>query len=212
MITENPDSSFTVVFPGDKSRSFKVEHETSGKICNRARWANIIEAASRQEFPDNDAGDRPSRGRPKIKTGLSVLTGKTANLLSISSSNSTQLEHLIEDCISRGNPAVLSTKSIAEISSLPAVILPSHAYALIGYDSKSKTLTLRNPLGDSVERQFANQAELDIANGVEPNEDACPLPLAGQERAGVKNLGDGLIRVKLATLKQYGRFISWSAL
>ncbi len=220
MIIQNPDSSYSVVFRGDNARTFYVRTEAvvSDRLINPTPWANVIEEAERQEFPDNDAADSPSRGSPKIKTGLAILTGHQAQFIRPDSTAAGDLEQLIRGCVTNHIPIIIATKSPGENGHLPQVVVPNHAYAIIGFNPSTKRIILRNPLGDTVERDIANKNAMMIASygeeysGAAGRGGAWPLPMVGEERDGVKNLGSGFIEMSVPALQQYARYIAWSQL
>jgi len=69
-------TDYRVVFPEDGGQ-FAVSPQDLLRLQlrDRATWAAVIECAARLRYPDNDAADGPQVNRPKIKTGLDLLTG-----------------------------------------------------------------------------------------------------------------------------------------
>lgn len=217
MIVRNPDTTYGVTFRGDSSKRISVSSsELMGRrLLNPAPWANVIEVAEHQEFPDNDEADSPARGSPKIKTGLSILTGHQSQFLRPESISTGELEKIISGCVERHVPIIIATKSPQETGGLPQVIVPNHAYAILSFDPGSQSVTLRNPLGDKVEKNMARRKARYLAQypGSQPGPFMFfSLPDVGEEREGVRNLGDGLVRITVPALQRYARYIAWSSL
>lgn len=212
MIETNGDRSYTVVFPGDKFKRLNVTAELmdNPQFINPTLWGNVIEAASRQRFPDNDAADDPAKGNPKIRTGLQILTGNKADIARPDSTSAEKLEQIIDSCIRNHIPVTIATKGPAENGFLPRIVVPNHAYAVTGYNPDTKMVTLRNPLGDTEQRHTALKK---VKRGdFIPTQEIPNWQTADTGAHGIQATGNGYTQISIADLQRYARFISWSSL
>lgn len=183
MIHRNGDGSYTVNTPGGGRQ--QVSALTDGELAlgNRSEgngvWANVMEKAigeqMHQRQPGKFTGDDGVAAMTSNQAfnAEQILTGTRGQRTTFKptgnqpGSSPEQVRSVLQSAVSDGQLAVAGARDASD------GLDNQHAYAVIGFDPGSDTVTLRNPWGVVV---HANQ----------------PLP------ADVSDLGDGLFGMKFA--------------
>jgi Calpain family cysteine protease len=163
----------------------------SHNLRDRASWAAILDCAAMKKFPDNDAADGPQFNRPKIKKGLELMTGESIQFVRPDICSDEQLVAIIQQAVVAKQPIVMASKSPQENGHIVQVVTPNHAYTIMGYDSRTKIVTLRNPYGSATPSWAPNADAGEVSNSL------------------VRDLGQGLVQMNLGTIKYYFRYIAW---
>jgi Calpain family cysteine protease len=137
------EGTYIVRFPGDGAE-YKINEEDLEKtgIHNKALWATLIESGQTLKFP-NDAGGQ-------LSEGLGCLTGQRAETLSPSAASDQELSSFIHGAVKSQSPIICGSQW--NMSGLPRLAVPSHAYTIIDFDPASGMIKLRNPHGKNSER------------------------------------------------------------
>lgn len=152
MIRARGADTYVVRFPGD-GVEYVISKDDLRKagIHDSALWASLIECAQTRKFPDN-AGAEGSEGlQSRLEVGLGCITGCKAQVLTYLQNSSVQeLSSFIGSAVKSQNPVVASTYPYNP--SLPEIVVPTHAYTVIGFDPSRNMITLRNPHGKNSDR------------------------------------------------------------
>lgn len=159
MIRYGEKGSYVVRFPGDgKEYSVTQEFLDDTGIHDKALWASIIECAQVQKFPDNAGAEGAQADQSRLEVGLQCITGCKAEVISPSTCSVQELSKFIGGAISSKNPIVAGTYWAGVIGSLPSLVVPQHAYTVIGFDASKDMITIRNPHGANSQR-FASTTD-----------------------------------------------------
>ena len=166
------EGSYIVRFPGDGAEYAISEEklEKSG-IHDKALWATLIEYGQTLKFPDDDGG--------LLSDGLGCLTGQRAETISPASASDQELTTFIEGAVKSDNPIICGSQYT---SGIPRLVVPSHAYTIIGFEPAAGMLKIRNPHGANSQR-FAL-----------PND---------EHHQKFEQLDDGVFRMHLSLFKLY---------
>lgn len=137
------EGHYIVRFPGDGAE-YKINEEDLEKmgIHNKAMWATLIEGGQTLKFPEDSGG--------QLSEGLGCLTGQRAETMSPASASEQELSSFINGAVKSQNPIICG--SSYNLSGLPPLAFPSHAYTIIGFDPASGMIKLRNPHGKNSQR------------------------------------------------------------
>jgi Calpain family cysteine protease len=137
------EGHYVVRFPGDGAE-YKITEENLEKsgIHNKALWATLIECGQTLKFP-NDAGGQ-------LADGLGCLTGQKADTISPGGTSPQELRSFIEGAVKSQNPIICGSQY--SLTGLPRLVIASHAYTIIGFESASGMITIRNPHGANAQR------------------------------------------------------------
>ncbi|HEY9714246.1 MAG TPA: C2 family cysteine protease, partial [Chroococcales cyanobacterium] len=137
------EGTYVVRFPNDGAEYNINEGLLDEKgIHDKALWATLIECAQTQKFPNDNGG--------LLSDGLGCLTGRKAETVTPSAATEQELAGFIDGAVKSQNPIVAGTYQ--GFGGLPYIVFPSHAYTIIGYDTGSCMVKLRNPHGANSER------------------------------------------------------------
>lgn len=137
------EGNYVVRFPGD-GNEYTVSEEALEKsgIHDKALWATLIECAQTLKFPDDNGG--------QLSDGLGCLTGQHAETLSPASASEQELASFIDGAVKSKNPIICGSQYT--LSGLPRLVVPSHAYTIVGFEPASGMVKIRNPHGTNSER------------------------------------------------------------
>jgi hypothetical protein len=174
MITQGPDDTYNVTFPGAPHSSVNVTMSDADdpRLGNSAQWANILEAAALKLLPDQSL-----HGSTSV-VGQALLTGHTPSVGFSKGVPAVRLEQQIESQLAQGNPITAFGEAQAD-----GPVESQHDYSVIG--AKNGGVTVRNPWG----RQ-------------EKQPDDRNLPAVGQTIDGVTNIGAGELQMPVATFQK----------
>lgn len=171
MIKDNKDGSFTVTFPGDPSKPVTVVYDAQapGEQGQDGIWVRVLEQASAKYWNDNALWTRKDDPLQQIANGapaqdaIKLLTGCGGNwdfkCGKGSLDNVTSWNDAIDAALKNNKVVVLETqsgnKNVKEGDPVEQDegIVRGHEYVVIGYDSSSKMLKIRNPWGSGGEYQ-----------------------------------------------------------
>lgn len=136
----NSQDIYVVRFPGNGGE-YQITPQKMEEygIKDKALWASLIHCA---EWMSNSQGD--------FHDGLSLLTGKTAEVMHTSSTTEQSLSKFIEEAVRLQNPIVAQTAM--DFGTLPILAERFTSYTIIGFDSGSGMITIRNPHGANSRR------------------------------------------------------------
>ncbi len=155
MIRYGEPGSYVVRFPGDGKEYVVSESfmEQNG-IHDKALWASIIECAQVQKFPNNQGAEGTDANQSRLEVGLGCITGCKAEVIMPSTSSPQELSTFIGGAVSSHNPIVAGTFWAGQIGGLPSLVVPQHAYTVIGFEASKSMVVIRNPHGANAQ-QFA---------------------------------------------------------
>jgi hypothetical protein len=152
MIKDNGDGTYTVTFPGAKDKPVKVDYDDKapGERGADGIWVRVLEQAAAkywQEkawFKENSAILQISKGG-FASDAITLLTGHGTSFHwgSWSVNNQKEWDNKISTAMTKNKLVEISSNDKASSRGM----VNNHCYSVIGYDSKTKTLTLRNPWG-----------------------------------------------------------------
>lgn len=159
MIRYGDKGSYVVRFPGD-GKEYVVSQEFLEEtgIHDKALWASIIECAQVQKFPDNAGANGSDSDQSRLEVGLQCITGCKAEVIMPSTCSAQELSTFIGGAVSSKNPIVAGTFNPGTIASLPELVVPLHAYTVIGFDASKNMILIRNPHGAN-SRRFASTTD-----------------------------------------------------
>ncbi|MBS1954117.1 MAG: hypothetical protein JST89_08025 [Cyanobacteria bacterium SZAS-4] len=159
MIRYGDKGSYVVRFPGD-GKEYVVSQEFLERtgIHDKALWASIIECAQVQKFPQNAGAEGAESNQSRLEVGLQCITGCKAEVVSPSTCSAQELSTFIGGAVSSKNPIVAGTFGAGTIASLPELVVPQHAYTVIGFDASKNMILVRNPHGAN-SRRFASTTD-----------------------------------------------------
>lgn len=167
------EGTYVVRFPGDGTE-YKINEEELEKtgIHNKALWATLIESGQTMKFPNDQGG--------QLTEGLGCLTGQRAETIAPLSASEQELSSFIQGAVKSRSPIICG--SSWNLSSLPHLVVPSHAYTIIDFDPASGMIKLRNPHGKNSDR-FSLQHD--------------------ENHQKFEQLDDGVFRMHLSIFKMY---------
>ncbi|MGH9550085.1 MAG: C2 family cysteine protease, partial [Terriglobales bacterium] len=136
------EGTYVIRFPGD-GNEYTISEEQLEKsgIHDKALWATLIEAGQTLKFPNDDGG--------LLSDGLGCLTGQHAETVSPAGASEQELSSFIDGAVKSQNPIVCGSQYA---SGLPRLVVPGHAYTIIGFEPASGMIKIRNPHGVNSER------------------------------------------------------------
>jgi hypothetical protein len=136
------EGTYVVRFPGDGAE-YKINEEKLDRsgIHDKSLWATLIECGQTLKFP-NDAGGQ-------LADGLGCLTGARAETISPASATDQELSSFIEGAVKSQSPIVCGSQYFAIA---PLLVVPSHAYTIIGFEASTGMVKIRNPHGANAQR------------------------------------------------------------
>src|SRR5262249_12828773 len=150
-------------------------------VKDKASWAAVLEAAGIKRFPPvahGDAGDAHLQqviGEKLNAFGLTVMTGHQSDLIETRQISVDQLSEMLQRGMSMR--MAMTAGSHQRGTFKKEVVVPNHVYTILNYDPWSGVITLRNPWGKNTDPKLPD------------------LPLPGQEKGGVRDLGNGIIQL-----------------
>ena len=131
---------YIVRFPGNGGE-YQVTPQKMEEygIKDKALWATLIHCA---EWMSNSQGD--------FNDGLSLLTGKTAEVMHTNVTTEQALIKFIDEAVKAQNPVVCQAAS--NFGTLPQLAERSESYTITAFDSSSGMITIRNPHGANSRR------------------------------------------------------------
>jgi hypothetical protein len=153
MIHDGEGDKYIVRFPGDG-----VEYVVSAQdaelagITNRALWASLLECAQIRKFPGNQGADGDYGDKSRLAVGMGCITGCKAEELSLSGASVSEVSSFIGGAMRSQSPIIAGTYDNRTIGNLPVIVVPAHAYTIIGLDPAKNMVTLRNPHGAGAQR------------------------------------------------------------
>lgn len=159
MIRYGDKGSYVVRFPGD-GKEYVVSQEFLEEtgIHDKALWASIIECAQVQKFPHNAGAEGAESNQSRLEVGLQCITGCKAEVLMPSTCSAQELSTFIGGAVSSKNPIVAGTFGAGTLAVHPDLVIPQHAYTVIGFDASKNMITIRNPHGAN-SRRFASTTD-----------------------------------------------------
>ncbi len=172
IIKDNGNGTFTVTFPGAPDEPVILEAPTLSELAVFARgsefgiWAPILEKAygfyigRTNKSSATIATENSNRAEENLKC-FRILTGRdgrweyTRDFFNLAfgmckkSLNETDCANLIENCFMQKRALVAGafTGADADATSGTPVIVPGHAYSIIGWNREKNEVRLRNPWG-----------------------------------------------------------------
>jgi hypothetical protein len=202
MIVRSGPGSFTVTFPDLPNRSFTV---TTSDIRNlglqdSALWAGVLEAAALQRFPQTkvENGIKSVVQREgftaDIQVGLKSMTGfSQPSIIDVGSTSNSGIASTLSENQRLQLPTVIGSKPQKEMPDpRHPILVPTHAYAVLGFDKAKENVMIRNPWGRNTSPKFPD------------------LPQPGQTKNGIHDVGGGVLLIPLRELKSYFRYLSWA--
>lgn len=148
MIQSKSKDEYIVRFPNDGVEYIISTTDLANEgIHNHALWASIIEAAQLEKFPENSGAQGREGDQSRLEVGLGCITGCKAEVVYPSNCSEEELSSFIGAAVKSGNPVVAGTFGDAQLAVLPTIIVPQHAYTIIGLDQSKSMILLRNPHG-----------------------------------------------------------------
>lgn len=159
MIRYGDKGSYVVRFPGD-GKEYVVSQEFLEEtgIHDKALWASIIECAQVQKFPQNAGAEGAEANQSRLEVGLQCITGCKAEVIMPSTCSAQELSTFIGGAVSSKNPIVCGTFMAGTLGGYPDLVIPQHAYTVIGFDASRNMITIRNPHGAN-SRRFASTTD-----------------------------------------------------
>ncbi|MDZ4833940.1 MAG: C2 family cysteine protease [Candidatus Melainabacteria bacterium] len=148
MIRSGGPGAYVVRFPGDGFEYRITEHTLRMKQINdKALWASLIECAQVMKFPDNRGAEGEAGDDSRLAVGLGCITGCKAQSLRPGNVDAVELSGFIGGAISSKNPIVCGTWHDTRLMGMESLVVPQHAYTIIGFEPASNLITIRNPHG-----------------------------------------------------------------
>ncbi|HEY9783879.1 MAG TPA: C2 family cysteine protease [Candidatus Obscuribacterales bacterium] len=165
--------TYIVRFPGD-GVEYTVTEEKLDKsgIHDKALWASLIEYAQTQKFG--------ARGG-QLYEGLGYLTGQKAEQLLPASASEQELYSFIDGAVKSQNPIVCGSNHYWS-DDLPDLVVPGHAYTIVGFEPSRGMIKIRNPHG-------ANSQRFSLEND--------------RNHEKFEQLDDGVFKIHVSLFKQY---------
>lgn len=141
-----------------------------------------VSCAQVMKFPDNRGAEGATGDQSRLAVGLGCITGCKAQILHPGSADPQEISSFIGGAISSKNPIVCGTWDERHLSGMTPLVVPRHAYTIIGFDPASNMITIRNPHG-------RNSDEFDLADD------------PGHRQFEMKE--DGVFKMHLALFQKY---------
>lgn len=193
MIAGNADGSYTVTFPGDKEHPVTVNASdlADPRIKDSAQWARILEAAVVKGYPHFADGANVPDGAPGGSSkprsfwgeiiGLDPETEKPTGaqyaMYLLTGETATKTNAGTDDKVAEKiEEALQSDRPVTAFCKDRdnGAFVDGHMWTVTDYNPQTQEITVRNPWGN----------------------------FQGREGDGIKDLGDGLVRMPLATFKK----------
>ncbi|CAN5597117.1 hypothetical protein BH10CYA1_BH10CYA1_10910 [soil metagenome] len=159
MIRYGDKGSYVVRFPGDgKEYIVSQEYLQDTGIHDKALWSSIIECAQVQKFPGNAGAEGSDASQSRLEVGLQCITGCKAEVIMPSTCSPQELSTFIGGAVSSKNPIVAGTFWAGVLGTYPDLVVPQHAYTVIGFDASKNMVLVRNPHGAN-SRRFASSTD-----------------------------------------------------
>lgn len=159
MIRYGGPDTYVVRFPRDGVEYKISEAEMSRRgIKDKSLWASLIECAQVMKFPNNRGAEGESGQESRLSVGLGCITGCKAQLMHPRAASQQELSSFIGGAVSSKNPIVCGTWPSSYFSGHPLLVVPTHAYTIIGFDAASKMITIRNPHGKHSRRFYTGRS------------------------------------------------------
>jgi len=162
MIQDNNDGTYTVTFPGDPHHPVTVPAPTEAELARYASgsehgtWPAVLEKAygihkGGTTVPQDAAGG----GNPE-SVAVKLLSPNGADTDDMSFTSEEELDRKLQQAIADGCP--IETGINAQLAQLIGLgsgrdsetgLPTGHAYSVTGYDPATKTVTIRNPWGNT---------------------------------------------------------------
>lgn len=147
------DGTYVVRFPNDGVEyMIGPDDLAESGIHDKALWASLIECAEIRKFPNNEGSSGADGDQSRLEVGLNCITGAKSEILMPGSVSVQELSSFIGGAVKSQNPIVGGTWTIRTLISLPEIIVPQHAYTIVGFDPNTNMVTIRNPHGKNSER------------------------------------------------------------
>lgn len=155
MIKIGGPGTYVVRFPGDGTE-YKITEQVLKQrhISDRALWASLIECAQVMKFPENRGAEGDSGVESRLAVGLGCITGCKAQSLRPGSTEAQELSGFIGAAIKSQNPIVCGTWHASVLNGYESLVVPQHAYTIIGFDPASNMITIRNPHGSHSDKFY----------------------------------------------------------
>lgn len=192
MVRTADDGSLAVVFPGHDPVPVPALTDAQVAISSTSgkdgRWLPVIEHAfgalrqrSRPDAPDSEPTDLIARGGSAGQS-IELLTNHDASRIMLGGNPAKPLDPAKIDEIAAKLrsilPALLEAKRLVAVGTgtegLPPGVSPNHAYAVLGFDPATDTVTIWNPHGNS----FKPKGEPGRAHGYPTRAGMFTVPLA----------------------------------
>ena len=153
MIRYGTTTDYVVRFPND-GVEYAISEKTldEGGIHDKAKWASILDCAQCMKFPDNAGAEGANGDQSRLEVGLGCITGCKAEVILPKNCSAGELSSFIDSAIRSKNPVVCATYGAYQMGTLPDLVVPQHAYTIIGFDPSRSMITIRNPHGEHARR------------------------------------------------------------
>jgi Calpain family cysteine protease len=187
---------YQVTFLDDPTHHYPITQAdiTRAHVKDNAEWADIIEAGLVKRYPQLQNGKTGAHevaqtfGMANNAFGLTLLTGHKAYFLKLNDTSEQQLAEILERNTFRQIPMTATTPQALPVQA----VVTNHIYTIMAYDRAAQLITLRNPWGTNVSQEFPD------------------LPKVGETKYGVRDLGSGVIQMRISTFTKYYSSIAWS--
>jgi hypothetical protein len=197
IIMQDSPNSYVVTFPWRGWwRRVTNQDLRNMKTRDNDLWARIVETAAAKSWPNFIEGHRtagtPFRGEDADVMALTILTGVHARTFQLSRCSRETIRQMLEVGCSQQQPMEASTL----VNPNPWIVVHNHAYTVMAYDPATRIVTLRNPWARS------GQPSDRVKNP--------ELLFFGESKAGVHDLGGGLIQMPVYAFKRFFRILVWA--
>lgn len=173
MMSEKPDGSFEVRFPGEKPLTVKRPTDTELILYANAGpdglWLSVLEKAFVAKVEQAQAGKSPEEVEKAVNSGvylsegIRLLTGKEASEGSVPNTPLPQLRAFVSEQLQAGHlllatldpeseqaqKKLLENKTARHEEVYSDGLVGLHAYSVLSYDATSDRVTLYNPWGNT---------------------------------------------------------------
>lgn len=183
MVTFNGPEKFMVRFPGDgKEYPVTLAELKAARLPHKALWAALIEYAQVRKFPDNQGANGDDEQQNRLEVGLAAITGRKCEIVKPNACTAAELSSFIGGAVRSQNPITCATYGDSHYSNMPDLVIGSHAYTIIGYDTSRSMVIVRNPHGR--------------------NSDTFSLP-SDPQHLKFEQLDDGAFKMSLPLFQEY---------
>lgn len=167
LIQETDDGNYVVRFPGaeePETISPLTEAERLVYSNSNGDWSALIEKAAAQHYARDG---RDIDGTPDLGQGINLLTGADTTSYQLNQApmspeqpdtrDSSVVGQILEQSVGNGHQVIAGTVSHDFDSVTSRISTSNHAYAVVGYDAESQTVTLRNPWGQNEKADYDDQ-------------------------------------------------------